>query len=361
MGGGNEPVARPSGELRSDLGANLGVFKMTRRVLLSSWCILLMLATSVEARKWTDVAGNQINAEYVRIHEGEVILRQGNRILKCPYDRFCELDKAYIRQQMEAESEKENRRLGVSQVGGPVASEKSDDDEDYELRTWRDMQGNKILAQYAGFTAGRVELIKEGKRVSYRYEAFSPVDQQYVADILVTEGRGSEIPQQKQQGAEGSMGGASSGEGGSEESDSGAQSSAPYEVTSVPVESAEPPGMGASDRANRGGGPASFSPPISPPVPPPALPSMTPSIPSGPSYQMVYYCSHCKKQLPGTVKAGDCCPECGAYFSYKEGENGTKTYAGVFSWKNHRLLVRLGGLGLFILVSLAGVLARRSS
>ena len=340
---------------------------MNRRILLFAWGILLALSSHAEARKWTDVAGNQISADYVRIHEGEVVLRQGNRVLKCPYDQFSELDKAYIRQQMEAEREKENRRVGLSQIGGPVASEAADNGA-LELRTWQDIHGNKILAQYTGFIGGRVELLKDGTRVSYRYESFSPGDQVYVAQILIGEGRAEEIPKKKQEGEEGGRSGSSRGGGGyGEEDDPTANSPEPgYEVANAPKGPRHGGGMeNETDyEIEDASGRSHFSPNMNH-VPPqlPIGPPMSPPIPSGPSYtsttQTVWACSNCNKELPDSVKAGDRCPHCRAYLSWMEGKDGTKTYAGQFSWNNHRLVVRLGILGFFLLMGAIGALSRR--
>ena len=186
---------------------------MDRRILLCSLAFVFALPSLADARKWTDVAGNQISAEYVRVHEGEVILRQGTRIIKCPYDKFSELDKAYLRDQMDAERGSSRRRTGINQIGGPVTPEETDDDA-RELRTWQDIQGRKILAQYTGFSGGRIELLKDGRRVSYPYAGFSAADQSYVAQILISEGRIDEIPKEKKEGEDGSGEGVSSDESG---------------------------------------------------------------------------------------------------------------------------------------------------
>ncbi len=338
---------------------------MNGRVLLATWGVLFLLGSPVEARKWSDVAGNQISAEYVRIHEGEVILRQGNRILKCPYDQFSELDKAYIREQMEAERTKESRRTGLQQIGGPVASETSDDGTG-ELRTWQDLQGNKILAEYAGFSGGRVELLKDGNRVSYRYDAFSPKDQAYVAQILTAEGRIAEIPQMKRVGeGESSVGASGGGTNYGEESDPMANSPGPS------YSGPDPPGGASSDSGGGNGteyeienasGPSGLPPSsgFMPPQPP-AEPPMSAPIPSGPIFatRTVWSCSQCNRELPETIKAGDNCPHCGVYLRWKDGENGKKNDAGLFAWNNRRLVVKLSILGFFLLMGAMGALFRR--
>lgn len=336
---------------------------MDRRVFLAAWGILLALGSLAEARKWTDVAGNQISAEYVRVHEGEVILSQGSRVIRCPYDHFCELDKAYIRQQMEADRSKSQRHTGVSQIGGPVVPEETDDDA-RELRTWRDLQGNKILAQYTGFNGGRIELLKEGKRVSYRYELFSPQDQMYVAQILISEGREDEIPKKKEEREQ--------AEGGYDPDERESRGPGPAErgsqIPEVPdyevitsSERSEPEDMGGEHEASRGSS-RGHAPPSMSHIP--MAPHTSAPIPRGPSFapsrssQSGYRCSKCNKELPADIKAGDNCPHCGAYLGYKVEADGTKSYAGMFSWNNHRFLFRVGIIGFFLLMGALGVLAK---
>ncbi len=339
---------------------------MDRRVFLAAWGILLAFCSLAEARKWTDVAGNQINAEYVRVHEGEVILSQGSRVIRCPYDQFSELDKAYIRQQMEADRSKSQRHTGVSQIGGPVAPEETDDNA-RELRTWRDLQGNKILAQYTGFNGGRIELIKEGKRVSYRYELFSPSDQMYVAQILISEGREDEIPKKKEEQEQ-----TGRGESPDEESNRGPGpmergSQIPeipdYEVITSSGRG-EPEDLGGehdAPRRNSRGTSRGHQPPISHV---PTIPHTRAPIPQGPSrtptltFQREYRCTKCKKVVPSDIQAGDNCPHCGAYIRYKMEADGTRTDAGLFNWNNHRFLFRVGIIGFFLITGALGALAK---
>ena len=333
---------------------------MDRRVLLAAWGILLAVCSFAEARKWTDVAGNQITAEYVRVHEGEVILSQGSRVIRCPYDQFSELDKAYIRQQMEADRSKSNRHTGMSQVGGPVAPEETDDNA-RELRTWHDLQGNKILAQYAGFNGGRIELLKEGKRVSYRYELFALQDQMYVAQILISEGREDEIPKKKEeqeQTGEGDTPGERASHDPGPGQRAGQEPGIPdYEVITSPGRS-EPVDMGGEHEASRGSsrgrGPSMSHTAMAPRTraPTPRGPSHDPS----PRLEEGYRCSKCNRKLPASIKAGDHCPHCNAYLGYKVEADGTKTYAGM--WGNHRFLFRVGIIGFFLLMGALGALAK---
>lgn len=335
---------------------------MDRRVLLFACVVCLALASPSEARKWTDAAGNQLSAEYVRIHEGEVILRQGSRLIKCPYDKFSDLDKAYIREQMEAERTKSKRRAGLNQIGGPVEPEVTDGDA-RELRTWSDLQGKKILAQYTGFSGASVELIKDGLRVSYPYIAFSPSDQAYVAQILMSEGRADEIPRLKQEGEEeGSRGGPprrGSGYGGPSSMESGYSPPEPdYEVSTSsggPNYGNGGPsyGSGYEPESHRPGSSAGTFPHVESPAPP-----SFPSPMMQPQMVMQKKCMKCNGIVPDSTKVGDRCPHCHVTFGYEVGADGKRTSSGE-SWRYRRAVIRLGILGFFVVMAALGALSRR--
>jgi len=352
---------------------------MDRRVFLIALAFFIAMPSLAEARKWTDLAGNQISADYVRVHEGEVILRQGTHIIRCPYDKFSDLDKAYIREQMEAEQDKSKRRTGIRQIGGPVAPENGEDDDARELRTWHDTQGRKILAQYTGFTGGLVELIKDGKRVAYPYSAFSAVDQSYIAQILISEGRLDEIPKEN--------------EGSTEETDAqvAGNEGNPRRGSSFgnrTGESGAMPGDFPSHGPDHGiESPPSFSPPptSSPNFEPPNA-SLAPSHINHGSHEFnhkrgsdlvgapdnstpgsnapgmmgtVAVCSNCDKEVPAHIGAGDRCPHCNIRFDYEEKPDGSRQYAGDFTRFQRRVIVRLAVLGFFVVFGALSVLFRR--
>ena len=340
---------------------------MDRRIFLWAMALLVVLPPSAEARKWTDVAGNQIAADYVRVHEGEVVLRQGTRIIRCPYDKFSELDKAFIRKQMEAERTNAARRTGINQLGGPLAPEISEDSEVRELRTWHDIQGKKILGQYAGFSGGLVELIKDGKRISYPISAFSLADQYYVAQILVSEGRADEIPTiQDSNDADGA---------GASEKSNAYDPDAPS--GNAPMEG----GFGSSEPDYLTTDPSSHSPsdPTSSNFPEPSLTGPESQASNSPTSQTppghsdganperkpsnsrvrVGICSNCNKQVPAHVSAGDRCPHCGVQFEYEERADGSREYASQWSERHTRGIVRLSILALFVIVGALGALFRR--
>ncbi|TWT29711.1 SHD1 domain-containing protein [Blastopirellula retiformator] len=53
-------------------------------------------------RKWTDEDGNQIQAKFVRMHDGNVILLQGNKGHNVDFYTLSDIDQEFLREQMEA-------------------------------------------------------------------------------------------------------------------------------------------------------------------------------------------------------------------------------------------------------------------
>jgi len=357
---------------------------MAHRALLICIGVFTLCVPTVEARNWTDTSGNRITADYVRVHEGLVILRQGSRLIKCPYEQFSEEDKAYIRQQMEGENSGLRKRSSEEQDLGETTSAE-ETGSDYELRTWTDVQGRRLLATYSDFVAGDIELVKDGSRVTYPYNLFSAADQAYVDAQLRSQGREDEIPAKATGPDEGGPMGTEAAP--DEEAptpyytEPGSDSSADeYDVTVTSRaprhEGTSPPPMGMPSS------PPSYSPPSMPPsmassMPPSMPPSMVPSMPPttppsmhhtprpsmpspgpSPSYgapQMVYSkeCMKCKKELPASTKIGDTCPGCGVKFEFEEDADGE--YRDAKGRKVSPWVARGGGFGILFFLLAIGV------
>jgi hypothetical protein len=45
----------------------------------------------------------------------------------------------------------------------------------------------------------------------------------------------------------------------------------------------------------------------------------------GPPMGQVYICSHCRRQLPDNIRAGDKCPYCGTFLAYQKDASGRVT------------------------------------
>jgi hypothetical protein len=53
-------------------------------------------------RKWTDRRGKQVNARFVRFHDGKAILMQGNKPVDVPFGDLSDADQAFLKERYEA-------------------------------------------------------------------------------------------------------------------------------------------------------------------------------------------------------------------------------------------------------------------
>ncbi len=294
-------------------------------------CVFLVLVPSTaDARTWTDRKGNQIRGEFVRIHEGEVILKQAGKVGRYPFHEFSQEDQDYVREALEAKGQGHlvPPKVGGGSAGRPVVGEGEGTDgeasePDIE-REWTDKTGRTMEVRFVGMSGDNVKFIKDGQEVSFAFFDFSLADQNYLKALLVSQGRESQIPNRQSGSGFSPMEGMP---GGMEEMYG--------DMEGMPGGSGYP---GAS------GGPSGYPRPPRVSVLPPSVPTQPsytppsytpPSIPSasdhasGPEFEkeVYYYCTGCNATLPSSVGVGDRCPSCGVYFAYGEDEFGNRTAA----------------------------------
>jgi hypothetical protein len=240
------------------------------------------------------------------------------------------------------------------------------------MRTWTDIRGRSIEAQFVGVLDANVVLLKDGRRVSYPFAFFSPQDQQYVRDQLEARGEGHLVPR-VDTGAE--MDGEpmhTPGAGPSfprpggfrpprmpnfprppmpgyrpgnmsdyeaEEAEDDESEMMYSEEESEPMGSYGPGNMpGHTPRSGspgHGGTPGGYSPPESmyggpgdqyesePEESHYRAPGRGSGLPSlGGFAESDFYCGNCNKDVPAHLGAGDHCPHCGVYWDYEETADG---------------------------------------
>lgn len=343
-----------------------------RRIFFGLAAAVLLVNSTADARTWTDRNGNQVRGEFVRIHEGKVVISHAGKVDLYPFDAFSEEDQDYVREKLEAKGQGHlvppkvgGGTSGRSVVGGPDGSDGEAPEPDVE-REWTDKNGRKMEAQFVRVSGDKAEFIKNGQEVSFAFFDFSLADQNYLRAYLVSRGRESEIPN-RQSGSgfspmEGMPGGMEEMYDDMEEmygdmegmpggsgypGASGGRSGYPR----PPRVSVHPPSMPTPPSYGSGGYPGAGGPDLSPDLssgytppsyPSPTTPSYTPpsitrpSTPSTSDYAsglgaqkevVSYMCESCKAILPSTVKVGDKCPSCGVYFAFGEDEFGNRTTA----------------------------------
>ncbi len=340
------------------------------------------------ARTWTDARGRQIEAEFVRVHNGRAVLKQGAKVHAVPWTFLSEKDQDYLRERLKEEG-KEHLAPKKIDVPGSSPSDSAPADGDLEPgaeddadkveenRTWTDLKGNQIVAGFAGIEAGRVVLDQDGLTRDFPFQFFSLSDQAYVRRIMEGRGLGHLVP-----APPGSLSSPPSaaappmvpGSRPGPNTMAGGPRNPPF--PSMPGMRRDPGHAGPSHRPT---GPSHFPGPgrqasVRSHVPTPSIPARshrprmashrpsrirTPRVempdmsvprPCVPHPEMVYEkrCLSCNRAVPDSSKAGDRCPHCGVYWSYEEGPGGKKIWAPYAAFS---------GVGVVIVV-LFGVLAK---
>ncbi len=182
-------------------------------------------------RLWTDNAGQKTEAEFVRVHEGQVILRRGNRMITVPFENLSPADQQYLRGELAAKGQSDLLPPPVDGAEGGEPSMPADGTVNVPppaqppvaaspsaggmprgglppalvrvetplpapgpVRAWKDEGGRQMVAQFVGVEGNQVNLLKDGQRVSYPFASLSPVDQQYVRSELMKRGQSDLIP-----------------------------------------------------------------------------------------------------------------------------------------------------------------------
>ncbi|HIQ21120.1 MAG TPA: hypothetical protein EYH34_07790 [Planctomycetes bacterium] len=172
--------------------------------------VFVLVAPSwASGRVWTDKQGNQITATFVRLHGSFVILSQGNRVLRVPMDALSPEDQQYVRRraagmedqtpEASAASAQEQRRPPAlrpvqepSSSGGQEPS--TDPTESSGVRTWTDVHGRTLRAEFVGVSGNQVMLRSGTETKSYPFGGFSPQDQAYIESLLKQRGQEGLVP-----------------------------------------------------------------------------------------------------------------------------------------------------------------------
>lgn len=139
--------------------------------------IIMLVASTALARIWTDKFGKTVNAKFVRFFDGNVVLQQGVKVIKVPFEELSEKDQDFVRELLEKKGQadllppKEEEKIASGEVRLSEPGPK---------RTWTDIDGREIRAQLLGIDGDEVLLLFKDKEVSVPIERFSPEDRAYV-------------------------------------------------------------------------------------------------------------------------------------------------------------------------------------
>lgn len=115
---------------------------------------------SADAREWKLRNGRIVQAEFVRVHQGRVVLNWRGRIEKISPAALSPEDRAYV----EAEVAKDlERRLG------PI---------------WTDVRGRKTRGRFRGFVGGEVRLEIGDQMHRFDFATFCPADRDRIRGLI---------------------------------------------------------------------------------------------------------------------------------------------------------------------------------
>ncbi len=294
-----------------------------RRVAASCLGCLVVFALlgDVLAREWTDRQGRTASGDFVRVFQGNVVLRRGKQIVQIPFANFSPEDQEYVKKELE----KKNQGYLLQGVPTePVVPENPEVDPATDPAAGQN--GNPAVAapMFPEMNGGVVPSpIGPG----------APVPTPPVINSPLFPGAGNPTPQPPSDPA-----------------------LDPVDTASVPspIHNAIPATQGHQPNPwqNIPSTPAPVTPTFDPPrevfTPPPSTPP-PPSIPSPyghPSQQYSKYCSNCKKTVPDHLTAGDSCPHCHVTFETDD-TNGKSVFT----------MRRLGSV-IFVIVAVLAFLVR---
>lgn len=139
--------------------------------------VAVLLAAPAAAREWTDKHGHSTSADFVRIHEDDVILMRGKKVHRVPFAEFCPDDQEYIRTLL-AKKGKEH----LVPVDAP-------------LRTWTDNRGRGIEAQLVRVDDEQTVVLRGAKKMhEIAFDKFSAADRAYLRAELAAQGKADSLP-----------------------------------------------------------------------------------------------------------------------------------------------------------------------
>lgn len=328
---------------------------MKPRLCVLAVVVVFVGASLATARTWTDTKGRTIEATFVRLHEGNVIMLKGTKPVSVALSELSPEDQEYIRHQAAAKpKEKDAKEDPVKPLEEKPSPRKGRSNADAPERTWTDIRGNRMQAKFGGVSGDSVILLVKGKTRIFPLSGFSQADQDYIRKELAERGQANLLP-----GGAMPPGGAML-PGGAMPPGVGMPALPPTRRTPPIPRSHRPsvagrPGLSPPDMSRH-----SIPRPSSPSFPRttlpreetprpsiaqsrPSMPSMRttpsiprPSMPTTPSYQTpirppsmpqmsnqyTKVCCSCGKPVPDSSKAGGTCPHCGAYWSVEKDETG---------------------------------------
>jgi hypothetical protein len=148
-----------------------------------------------EVRTWTDARGKTIQAEFVRVQNGQVTLKQNGRVVNVPLDRFSAADQEHIRSRAKGDAAvkapgnaNDKKAVAADQAAKAAAAELR------ETREWKDRAGRSIRARFTRFFGRQVVLAQGNKMHRVDFSVLSAADQEFLQSNFAALGKQDEVP-----------------------------------------------------------------------------------------------------------------------------------------------------------------------
>ena len=214
-----------------------------RRFVVVLCLLAFFCASPALARTWTSRDGQTTTGKFVRLHNGNVVLMRGGRVITIPFQNFCDADQAYIREKAGLPADlgggsrpdgrdgsdsptksglpefNEGPGYGAKDDGSPPGGSSGEEDgetssdeptiDDLDLsfveeRTWTSADGREIRAKLVPQkeASDKVTLLKDGKQFEVPRDRLSAEDLAYVDQMQERIDRALQEEREKRAAAE---------------------------------------------------------------------------------------------------------------------------------------------------------------
>jgi hypothetical protein len=186
-----------------------------RRLWLSILVAFWMAVPAAAApRVWTDAEGTTMEAEFIRELDGEVSFLKAGKLITMRLDQLSERDQQVVSDLQAGRPVQEDQpSAAISPRGTDVAPPAPADQRPAAVaedtsqpktlrkkanvvsnRVWTDVYGNQMTGKFVRVFDGKVVVSRIGRMSIFRYYDLTSADQEYVKELLISQGQESLIP-----------------------------------------------------------------------------------------------------------------------------------------------------------------------
>lgn len=181
-------------------------------VIVIAWASVAVAAGKV--RTWSSSDGRTMQAEFVRELDGDVTFLKDGKLIILRLEKLSERDQQVVKD-LSAGKEPEDDPFDAPNAEGkkPVEQRaetprKSKKPLVIQTRTWTDRFGVKSSGKFVRIDGGNVVMNRGTRVISVPFANLSDADQEYVREVLTSQGKEAEIPEADAAAAGGANGGA---------------------------------------------------------------------------------------------------------------------------------------------------------